>query len=245
MDRFKNKKVLVTGGARGIGKSIVQMFLAEGAEVFVIDRLAVEYGGVKSFKLDICNRTELLEAIKEIKSLDILVNNAGVYAQKSVEETSFELLDEIIDTNLKGPFLLCKLCLPKMKKGSTIINIASGLALAPEPVSSAYCSSKAGLLMLTKCMALYYARKGIRVNAVLPGPIDTPMLRDALSSEDLVLYQNLNPMNKIGKPEDVAKVVLYLASDDANFVNGASYSVDGGESISSIYIYGGDHPSKP
>jgi NAD(P)-dependent dehydrogenase (short-subunit alcohol dehydrogenase family) len=210
----------------------------------VVDQNPIEYE-VNFIQADLREREKVRQALEKIDKIDVLVNNAGVYAQQSVEDTSEELLDEIIDTNLKGPFLMSKYLVAKMKPGGSIINIASGLAVAPEPVSPAYCASKAGLLMLTKCMALYYGKSDIRVNAVLPGPIDTPMLTNNLSPEDLKIYQNLNPTGRIGTSDNVAEAVLFLASSKASYVNGGAYSVDGGESISSIYQYGGKYPAKP
>jgi len=122
------------------------------------------------------------------------------------------------------------------KSKGNIINISSAIGIAPEPGSPAYCATKAAIVMLTKCMAQEYAAGGVRVNVILPGPIDTPLLRRVLSSDEAIhKYAELNPMRKIGKPEDVANVAAFLASDEASYVTGGIYSVDGGESSSSRY----------
>ena len=146
--------------------------------------------------------------------MDILINNAGIYFQASVEETTVEQLNNIFNINFFGSFLMSKHFLHLIRKNKgTIINISSGLGLAPEPTSPAYCSSKAAVIMLTKCMAQQYASQGIRVNAILPGPIDTPLLRNAfLSQKEIDDYAKLNPMKRIGTPKEVANVALFLAS---------------------------------
>ena len=133
--------------------------------------------------------------------------------------------------------MMCKHLLPILRKSKgNIINIASSIGIAPEPESPAYCATKAAVIMLTKCMAQQYAKEGIRVNAILPGPIDTPLLRSAFNSEhEIKEYAKANPMKRIGKPEDVANVAAFLASDEASYVTGGLYSVDGGESTSSLH----------
>jgi len=152
-----------------------------------------------------------------------------------VEDTTVEELDDILATNIRGPFLMSKYAIPLLKKShGMIINISSGLAEAADPNSAAYCITKAGVNMLTKAMALQYASTGVRVNAILPGPVDTPLLHKAFSSElELEEYAVLNPMRRIGVPEDIANVALFLTQ--ARNVNGGLYAVDGGESIASKF----------
>ncbi len=230
---FSNKIIIVTGGSQGIGKTIAQEFLKQNAKVIVFDIKKPDYS-VDYFKVDVSKENEIISAMKNIKNLDILVNNAGIYFQKSVENTTLEELDKIIGINFKGPYFMCKHCLTLLKKSKgNIINISSGLGVKAEPESSAYCSTKAALIMLTKCLAKEYALKGIRVNAVLPGPIDTPLLRAAFGSEkEIAEYAKTNPMGKIGLPIDIANLVLFLASEKANYITGGTYNVDGGEYIS-------------
>jgi Dehydrogenases with different specificities (related to short-chain alcohol dehydrogenases) len=184
------------------------------------------------YQVDITKEEEIQKAFQKIKHLDIVVNNAGIYFQASIEETSQEQLDKIIDVNFKGAYLISKYALPLIKESKgNIINISSVVGIVSDPTSPAYCSTKAALIMLTKCMAREYGLKGVRVNAILPGPIDTPLLRRVLSSEELIKkYAALNPMRRVGKPEEVANVAAFLASDEASYVTGGIYLVDGGQS---------------
>ena len=234
--KLAKKTALITGGAKGIGKAIAQRFAKEGATVIVFDTEKPDYE-VKFHQVDISKIGEIEKAFLSIKKLDILVNNAGIYFQADVENTSKEQLDKITDINFKGTFLISKYALPLIKKSKgNIINISSGIGIVPEPASPAYSSTKAAIIMLTKCMAQEYASEGIRINSILPGPIDTQLLRNAFSSQkELDDYRKLNPMRRIGKPEDVANIAVFLASDEANYVTGGMYSVDGGESTSSLY----------
>jgi len=234
--RLKNKTVIITGGSSGIGKAIAQRFIQEGATVIVFGRNKPHYDGVFK-KVDITNENLIKEAFKEISHLDILVNNAGIYFQSPVEETTNEQLDTILAVDFKAPFLMSKYALPLLKESKgNIINIASSLGVVPEPEAPAYCSIKAAVIMLTKCMSQEYATDNVRVNAVLPGAIDTPLLNPYFPTrESLEEHGKKKPFGRIGKPEEVANVALFLASDEASFVTGGLYSVDGGESVSSIY----------
>ena len=234
--KLDKKVALITGGSNGIGKAIVQRFLNDGAKVVIFDIEKSDYE-VDFYEVDIGNEEQIKKAFEKIKHLDIVVNNAGIYFQASVEKTSKEQLDKIIDVNFKGAYLISKYALPLIRKSKgNIINISSAFGIVSEPGSPAYCSTKAAIIMLTKCMAQEYAAEGVRVNVILPGPIDTPLLRRFLPSEEAIRkYAELNPMKRIGKPQDVANVAAFLASDEANYVTGGIYSVDGGESSSSRY----------
>ena len=234
--RLKNKVAIITGGSKGIGKAIALRFIEEGAKVIVF---GIEKPGykVEFYNVDVSSEEQIKKAVSKIVKAAILVNNAGIYFHGLVENTKKEDLDKIIDVNLKGTYLMCKHVLPLLKKSKgNIINISSSIGIVPEPESPAYCSTKAAIIMLTKCMAQEYAKLGLRVNAIMPGPIDTPLLRSIFSSEkELKEYANTNPMKRIGKPEEVANVALFLASDEASYVTGGLYSVDGGESTSSVH----------
>ena len=229
--KLDKKVALVTGGSNGIGKAIAQRFLNEGAKVIIFDIVKPDYDA-DFYEVDISNEEEIKKAFQGIKHLDIVVNNAGIYFQASVEETSEEQLDKIFGVNFKGAYLISKYALPLVKESKgNIINISSVVGIIPDPTSPAYCSTKAALIMLTKCMARKYGVEGIRVNAILPGPIDTPLLRRVLTSEELIQkYAALNPMGRIGKPEEVANMAAFLASDEASYVTGGIYLVDGGQS---------------
>jgi NAD(P)-dependent dehydrogenase (short-subunit alcohol dehydrogenase family) len=234
--RFTNKSVLVVGGSSGIGEAIAKGFIGEGANTIIFDinkpNLRTKY-----FEVDIRNEKDIVSAMKSIDKLDVLVNSAGIYRSNFIEDISEDELNDIIDVNLKGAMLICKHALNKLKKSKgNIINISSCLGLIPEPSSPVYCASKAGLLMFSKCLSQKYSRYSVRVNTVLPGPIDTPLLRKSYkNTREMQKSREKNPMRKIGLPSDVANVVLFLASDEANFVNGGEYTVDGGESVSSVY----------
>lgn len=234
--KLAKKTALITGGSKGIGEAIAQRFIKEGAKVIVFDLEKPKYD-VEFHQVDISDEEQIKKAFHQIKELDILVNNAGIYLRASVEQTTKEQLARIIDINFKGTYFMCKHALPLLKKSKgNIINIASGLGIVPEPESPAYCSTKAAIIMLTKCMAQEYAGQGIRVNAILPGSIDTPLLRNAVSSQkEFDEYSKMNPMKRVGKPEEVANVAVFLASEEASYVTGGMYSVDGGESTSSMY----------
>jgi dihydroanticapsin dehydrogenase len=176
------------------------------------------------------------KSVKVFGAIDILFNNAGVYIGHGyAHELDERLWDKTIDINLKGVFLCSKYALQIMKKNKqgVIVNNASELGIIAEPESPAYCASKAAVIHLTKVMALEYAKDNIRVNCICPGPIDTPLLRKSFKSkEELDNYKkNHTITGRIGKPEEVAKVVLFLASDDASYVTGSAYNVDGGESL--------------
>lgn len=228
---LSDKVAIVTGGSQGIGEAISKTFLENGAAVIVFDVKKPGYG-VGYRKVDVRVAKDIEDAFRGIPKLDILVNNAGIYFQATVEQTSVYDLDNIITTNLRGPFLMCKYALPLLRESKgTIINMSSGLGMTPEPESAAYGLTKAGILKLTRDLALLVGREGIRVNAILPGPIDTPLLRAAFPTEEaLNQYASLNPMRRIGTPQDVANAALFLASPKAGFVNGAFYAVGGGES---------------
>lgn len=246
MRRLENKVAIITGGASGIGKATASLFVKEDAKVALVDineergkQVEKELGKNSIFvKCDTRKNDDAKKmvdtVVKKFGKIDILFNNVGIYITKNIEQMTEEEWDKLIDTNLKSLFLCSKYVLPLMKKnGGVIINTASELAFSLEPESPAYCASKAGIVNLTKSMAVEYAKYNIRVNCVSPGPIDTPLLRDSFESkEELKNYINEHTLFKrLGRPEEVTNVVLFLASDEASYVTGASYSVDGGESL--------------
>jgi len=244
--KLKNKVAIITGGSSGIGKATAILFAEEGCKIIIADvdsksgkeveKMIRSKGGEAFFiKTGVTNSSEVKKlmdkTVEKYGKLDILFNNAGIYFMKSFEKITEDDWDKTLDINLKGAFLCSKYALPLLKKTKgTIINNASVLGIKPEPESAAYCASKAGLISLTRAMALEYSKIGIRVNCVCPGPILTPLLKKALpTKKDLGRVASYMPMKRIGTSGEVAKVVLFLASDDASYVTGAIYTVDGGE----------------
>jgi len=180
-------------------------------------------------------RRAVEETLQAFGRLDILFNNAGVLYANTVLDCTEEEWDLTLDTNLKGTYLMSKFALPAMiAQGSgVIINNASGWGLVGGDAAAAYCASKGGVVLLTKAMAIDHARQGIRVNCICPGDVDTPMLpedaqRRGMKWEEYLASAANRPMGRIGKAEEIAKAVLFLASDDSSFVTGAVLAVDGG-----------------
>jgi NAD(P)-dependent dehydrogenase (short-subunit alcohol dehydrogenase family) len=245
--RFKNKVVLITGGGSGIGHATALAFAKEGAKVVVAD--VVDSRGKETVKMindtgreavfiktDVSKPTDVENMVKTAVEtygrIDILFNNAGIAGSPvRLAELSVEDWDRVIDINLKGVFLGSKYTIPVMlEQGKgVIINNASSSGITPIPRVSVYAAAKAGVIQLTKAMAIEYGGDNIRVNCICPGFIDTPMTSIIIppdsESRD---YSHLWPLTKPGNPEDIAKAALYLASDDSSFVTGTSLVVDGG-----------------
>jgi len=234
--QLKNKTALITGGSSGIGRAIAKRFIQEGANVIIFGLKKPDYD-VKFYKVDVSKGEEIKRAVKNIKKLDILVNNAGINIEGDVKHTKDKELDNIININFKGAYLMCKYFLPLLEKNKgTIVNISSIIGLHPETSSSAYCSTKAALLMLTKCLAQDYKTTNVRANAILPGMIDTQILRSAFpSKKELEAASKKVPMGRIGKPEEIANVATFLASDEASYLNGSCITVDGGLINASLF----------
>jgi NAD(P)-dependent dehydrogenase (short-subunit alcohol dehydrogenase family) len=247
--RLKGKVALITGGTEGIGFATAREFLIEGAQVAItgrsedkgrsaVDSLS-QYGKVSFIKGDVSNSSDAKRMVDstvgEYGRLDILFNNAGIYIEKPTEEMTEEEWDLLMDINVKGVFLVTRFALPQMKQqgGGVIVNNSSDAGLVGNRNCPAYCASKGAVTIMTKAMALDYAKFNIRVNSVNPGTVDTPMLaREAEASEDISDYikkaNEDHPIGRMAKPEEVAKAVLFLASEEASFVTGAALSVDGG-----------------
>ncbi len=244
MGKLDNKNAIVTGSARGIGKAIAVKLAEEGANVVIVDvnyEAAVETSeeikkmGRKSFamKVDVTKYDEVEAMIEKTKtefgSVDILVNNAGITKDNLILKMTPEDFDLVIDINLKGVFNGIKAVFPVMmkQKSGKIINIASVIGLMGNVGQANYAASKGGVIALTKTAAKELAQRGVCVNAVAPGYIQTPMtdkLPDNVKEEILKLV----PMRRMGQPEDVAKAVLFLASPDSDYITGQTITVDGG-----------------
>lgn len=245
--RLKDLKCVVTGGASGIGAATARRFAAEGAEVCMLDidlpaaeALADELGGAH-FALPLDVRME--PAVEQVAaavlerwgSVDVLVNNAGSELNKTYNDTTVEEWDRVLDTDLKGPWLLCKHFVPSMvERGSgSVINIASLNGLVGFPLSTAYGSAKGGLVVFTRDMAIELATSGVRINCVCPGVIETPMMErwtdlmpDKAEAKDML--KGVMPIGRMGTADEVAGAVLFFASSDSSLCQGAVLSIDGG-----------------
>lgn len=250
--RFQGKSVIVTGGASGIGEATVKLFAAEGASVVIADvnsagesvaQQLCQQGQKAIFiqtdvsKADDANRL-IQETLNQYGRLDILHNNAGILVVGAVTTISEADWDRCIDINLKSVYLVSKYAIPAMQQtgGGVIINTASTAGISGGSGYAVYGASKAGIILLTQCMALDFARHNIRVNAVCPGPTATPMILSSATDQQSALdrWAKELPIGRAGKPEDTAKAVAYLASDDASFVTGSAFVVDGGRLLTGI-----------
>lgn len=246
---FKGKVVVVTGAAAGIGKAIALAFSELGAAVAVVDvegkgKDVVEEiknkGGTAVFSRTDISRDgavrQMSEKIKQqLGKVDILVNNAAIAISGSIMDVSINDWHHVLNVNLTGAFLCSKYCVPYMESngGGVIINIASVQGIATEQDNAVYSASKGGLIALTKSMALDLAPKNIRVNCVCPGAIETENVQQALSEypepeKACREWSDLHAMRRLGKPEEVANVVVFLASGLSSFMTGSSVIVDGG-----------------
>lgn len=234
---MKNKKVaLVTGGSSGVGLAIARKLKKDGCHVIIFD-MQPPPEDFECYLVDIRSDRQLRDALSHISRIDILINSAGIYFEKYLEDTTNEELDRMVDINIKGTYLVTRNILPKILASSgSIVIIASSLGAIPELTSPLYCTTNAGLIMLTKCLAQQYASKRVRVNCVLPGPIDTPLLKASLPNQTAVrLCAKRVPIGRIGRPEDIANMVSFLVGPESGYITGGAFPVDGGVSSSSLY----------
>ena len=245
--KLSGKVALVTGGSRGIGFASAKILVESGATVVItaknsekLEQSMLDIPSCIGIAGDIRNKEDVKKVvnktIEKFGRLDILVNNAGIFPKiKQLHEINEDEWNEVLDVNLTGQFRFTKESIPYLQKTEgCIINISSdaGLKAYQGFNADAYSASKAALILLTKCWALEYAKNKIRVNCICPGVVDTDMTKPFLKTKiDKEFMDKEHPIGRIGKSEDIAKAVMYFASDDASWITGAILAVDGGESV--------------
>ncbi len=248
-DKLSGKVAFITGAGSGMGKAVALEFARNGAKIVAVDinkesvnNTCFEIGAENAFPIDgdistadsvkrMCD-----EAIAHFGRVDILVNNAGILDNYlPVTETDEALWDKVLNVNLKSMFLTTRALIPQMVDGGggVIINVASIAALVAGGGGAAYTASKHGVVGLTRQIAFDYGLKGVRANAICPGAVETGMTKDIFASDDAAVMAAVRsvPAGRYGKPEEIAKLALYLASEDASFVHGAAFVIDGGWTV--------------
>ncbi len=246
-EEFKNKIIIVTGASSGIGKATAKMALERGAKVSLVSRREEELRGVcagfkaENFQIisaDITKEEDRQQIVnrtaEKFGGIDVLVNAAGIIGNGTIENTTLEFWDKMMEVNLRSLFRLTQLALPYIidRKGN-IVNVSSVTGIRAFPNVLAYCVSKAGVDQLTHCAALELGPKGVRINSVNPGVVLTNLHRNSGMEEEayqkfLEHSKTTHPLGRVGKPEEIAELILFLASDRAGWITGGNFSIDGG-----------------
>ena len=252
MNKFEGRTAIVTGAGQGIGRGIALCLADNGANVVLVDLVEerlpkvlaeIEAKGVEALGLqaDVSNTDDVNrmveQTIKRFKRVDILVNNAGTAIMKTAVKQTEQDWDTVLDLNLKGVFLCCQRVLREMieQKSGAILNIASIAALTYTVPHVPYAASKAGVVALTRDLAYEVAKHGVRVNAIAPGIIETPLMRGGFSAEQRKDYESNIPLGRFGQPEDIGEAVAFLVSDAASFITGVTLPVSGGSVLRIVY----------
>jgi 2-keto-3-deoxy-L-fuconate dehydrogenase len=236
-DRFSGKRALVTGAGSGIGEAVARGLHAEGADVLLAD---VRAEAVEAVAADLGERaTPVILDVRDEQGvrrvagdLDVLANVAGIGSTTTAPETALDTWEDVFAVNARGTFLCCKHAIPAMvaRGGGSIVNMGSIAGLVGLRNRAAYCASKGAVIALTRALAIDHVADGVRVNAVCPGTVDSPWVRRLVDDvgESLDALRSRQPMGRLGAPDEIAAAVLYLASDDAAFVTGTAFVIDGG-----------------
>ena len=252
--RFEDKNVIITGGTGGIGQALVELFASEGARVLFTDRseedcadlaaalkrkdLDTEYLAGDLRQKSFCERL-ILTAAGRFGGVDILINNAGTIPRGNVEETTDDMWFNAMDVNLNAVFFMCRAAIPYLRAagGGAIVNVASTWGLYPGPGHIAYCTSKGALAAFTRCLGRDHAPDRIRVNAVCPNEVNTPMLQSGFIRRGIDPARGLEelgktvPLGRVAEPDEIADVIAFLASEDARYVCGATLEVSGAKAV--------------
>ncbi|MEO8300856.1 MAG: SDR family NAD(P)-dependent oxidoreductase [Rhizomicrobium sp.] len=227
--RFSGKHVMVTGAASGLGLAIAQAAQAEGAVITALDRVTAPFENSRI--CDITDEDQVKRALSGLPRLDTVVNSAGIARRAKVDETDMADFDAVMSVNVRGAFLVSKYALPHLRAfGGSILHLSSGVATTGIRNRAAYTASKGAILSLTRNMALDYAGDNVRVNCLCPGFVDTPLLA-SITPERRARLTALHPLGRMGTPEDIAHMALFLISDQASWITGQAIAVDGGFSV--------------